>query len=98
LTFSFAREIYQHVYRQFCRMMGVADRVIREEQRTFATMLGLVRGRMYYNLLSWYRVLALLPGYQVNRPFMEQMMGVKEPLPDALAAAIATGISRGTPL
>ena len=39
-------------------------------------MLGSVRGRVYYNLLSWYRVLALLPGFSVNRRFMEQMMGV----------------------
>jgi len=95
LTFSFAREIYQHVYRQFCRMMGVSDRVIRDEEQTFANMLGLVRGRMYYNLLSWYRVLALLPGYQVNRRFMEQMMGVKEALPDALATEVTRGLSRG---
>ena len=40
-------------------------------------MLGLIRGRVYYNLLNWYRVLALLPGYTVNRRFMEQMMGVQ---------------------
>ncbi len=30
-------------------------------------MLGLVRGRLYYNLLNWYRILALLPGYRFNR-------------------------------
>jgi len=76
-------------------MMGVSDRVIRDEEQTFANMLGLVRGRMYYNLLSWYRVLALLPGYQVNRRFMEQMMGVKEALPDALATEVTRGLSRG---
>jgi len=46
-------------------------------------MLGLARGRIYYNLLSWYRVLALLPGFKLNRRFMEQMMGVKEGLPAA---------------
>ncbi len=45
-------------------------------------MLGLIRGRVYYNLLNWYRVLALLPGFTVNRRFMEQMMGVRESLPD----------------
>ena len=61
-------------------------------------MLGLVRGRLYYNLLNWYRVLALLPGFQVNRRFMEQMMGVKEPLPDALADEIAQRVSRGRAL
>ena len=61
-------------------------------------MLGLIRGRLYYNLLNWYRVLAMLPGYRVNRRFMEQMMGVKEPLPEALAAEIARDISRGPAL
>ena len=40
-------------------------------------------------------VLALLPGYQVNRRFMEQMMGVKESLPEALAADVTRGLSRG---
>jgi phosphohistidine swiveling domain-containing protein len=91
LTFSFAREIYQHVYEQFCRLMGVPERVIRAREDVFRNMLGLVRGRLYYNLLNWYRVLALLPGYQVNRRFMEQMMGVKEPLPDILSEEIARG-------
>ena len=91
LTFSFAREIYQHVYEQFCRLMGVPERVIRAREDVFRNMLGLVRGRLYYNLLNWYRVLGLLPGYQVNRRFMEQMMGVKEPLPDALSEEISSG-------
>jgi phosphohistidine swiveling domain-containing protein len=91
LTFSFAREIYQHVYEQFCRLMGVPEGIISEREDVFRNMLGLVRGRLYYNLLNWHRVLALLPGYQVNRRFMEQMMGVKEPLPDALSAEIAQG-------
>jgi rifampicin phosphotransferase len=40
-------------------------------------MLGLIRGRVYYNLLSWYRLLSLLPGYAFNRAFMERMMGVR---------------------
>ena len=33
----------------------------------FRHMLGLVRGRVYYNLLNWYRLLALLPGFTANR-------------------------------
>ena len=33
LTFSFAREIYEDVYRQFCRMMGVPERVIAAQRR-----------------------------------------------------------------
>ncbi len=86
LTFSFARRAYEEVYREFCRMMGVPAGAIAQHDHTFRCMLGLVRGRIYYNLLNWYRVLALLPGFTVNRQFMEQMMGVKEELPpDVLA-------------
>jgi pyruvate,water dikinase len=95
LTFSFAREIYRHVYQQFCRMMGVPERVITHHDETFRNMLGLVRGRLYYNLLNWYRMLSLLPGYRVNRRFMEQMMGVKEALPDCVADEVAKSTARG---
>ncbi|MCW1915471.1 PEP-utilizing enzyme [Luteolibacter sp. GHJ8] len=88
LTFSFARRIYESVYREFCRLMSVpADRIERADD-VFPQMLGLIRGRTYYNLASWYRVLALLPGFQLNRSFMEQMMGVKEPLPEPLVQKI----------
>jgi rifampicin phosphotransferase len=98
LTFSFAREIYQHVYEQFCRMMGVPEGVIARHDEMFRNMLGLVRGRLYYNLLNWYRMLALLPGYRVNRRFMEQMMGVKESLPDEVAREVAATARRGRAL
>lgn len=84
LTFSFARRAYEEVYRQFCRLMGVPEPIIASQHVTFRRMLGYIHGRIYYNLLSWYRVLALLPGYRVNRRFMEQMMGVRESLPDEL--------------
>lgn len=88
LTFSFARRVYESVYREFCKLMSVpADRIERADE-VFPQMLGLLRGRVYYNLVSWYRVLALLPGFQVNRGFMEQMMGVRQPLPDEIVARI----------
>ena len=38
----------------------------RSTRRVFANMLGLVQGRVYYNLLNWYRALALLPGFTVT--------------------------------
>ncbi len=88
LTFSFARRIYEHVYREFCNLMSVPASRIERAGDVFPQMLGLIRGRTYYNLASWYRVLALLPGFQMNRAFMEQMMGVREPLPDPLVQTI----------
>jgi pyruvate,water dikinase len=82
LTFSFARHVYEEVYHQFVKILRVPERRIEANRDVFGRMLGLVRGHVFYNLLSWYRVLAMLPGFAVNRHFMEQMMGVKEPLPE----------------
>ena len=80
LTFSFARSVYEDVYRQFCSLMGTRTALLESYRPVFANMLGLVRGRIYYNLLNWYRTLALLPGFRFNRSFMERMMGVRDAL------------------
>ncbi len=90
LTFSFALHAYDGVYREFCRLLGVTKGKIAANDLTFRRMLGLVRGRVYYNLLNWYRVIALLPGYSFNRRFMEQMMGVRESLPDEITASASS--------
>ncbi len=82
LTFSFARGVYEEVYRQFLDVLGVHPSLIEERREVLANMLGLIEGRVYYDLLNWYRILALLPGYALNRPFMERMMGVREALAD----------------
>ena len=50
----------------------------------FKSMLALIDGRVYYNLYGWYGLLGLVPGVGSNKKFMEQMMGVKESIPDDL--------------
>ena len=89
LTFSFARTAYAGVYRAYCELMGVPRRTLEANADVFGRMLGRHRGRVYYNLPSWYRVLAMLPGYRFNRRFMEQMMGAKEPLPAGIERRVA---------
>ena len=84
LTYSFARRAYAAVYRTFCQILGVPDARVEGAGETFGQMIGLIRGRVYYNLGSWYRVLALLPGYRLNAGLMESMMGVSEGIPDGL--------------
>lgn len=88
LTFSFARRAYEGVYREFCRILRVPARTLEANAHLFPHTLGLVRGRVYYNLLTWYQMLALLPGFKLNRRFMEQMMGVSDALADELVADI----------
>jgi len=87
LTFSFALYAYEGVYREFCRLLSVPKASIDANDMVFRRMLGLIRGRIYYNLLNWYRLIALLPGYTFNQRFMEQMMGVREGLPEEITQA-----------
>jgi len=78
LTYSFARRAYATVYRQALDLLGVPAAELALHGPLFEQMIGLLDGRIYYNLESWYRALQLLPGYQFNAEFMEQMMGVSE--------------------
>lgn len=78
MTFSFASQAYYYVYLQFCEVIGVPTEEIRRNEQVLRNMLGLVKGRVYYNLRNWYRLIAFLPGYEYNRDFMAGMMGLKE--------------------
>ncbi len=82
LTFSVARGAYEEAYRHFGRVLGVSEHAIRSHRRTYEQMIGLIQGRVYYNLLNWYRLLMLTPGFRFNSRFMEQMMGVTDGLPE----------------
>jgi phosphohistidine swiveling domain-containing protein len=86
LTFTHVSRCYREVYLQFCRFMRVPDDVIDAHEPMFRNMLGLIRGRVYYNLLNWYQLLSLFPGAPRNKGFMETMMGVQQSLTPELAA------------
>ena len=79
MTFSFIRRAYTIVYHCFAEVMGIGSSVVRDNETVFQNMLGLFRGQVYYNLLNWYRLVRLFPGFAYNKQFMESMMGVKEP-------------------
>lgn len=81
LTASFIAYVYQEVYKQFCALFGISQKVIDENALMFKCMLGFKDGRVYYNLLSWYQMLAIMPFYSQMSSLMERMMGVKEALP-----------------
>ena len=95
LTYSFAQYIYSRVYRAFVALLGVDAAAIRAHGAVFDNMLGRVDGRVYYNLINWYRTLALIPGFAINRAYMETMMGVDAPLPPAIADTIGPQPARG---
>ena len=78
MTFSFIRRCYEHAYRELGRLGGVPEEEIRANDDAYRRMLGFVRSRVYYNLVSWYRLLALAPGFRHNRQFLDEMLGVRE--------------------
>jgi len=86
LTFSFANAAYSKVYRQFCDVMGVPKKIIDEHDAMFRNMLGLIRGRVYYNLMNWYRLVGLLPLAGGSGRSMEIMMGVRQQLKPEIAS------------
>lgn len=93
LTFSFAKKAYENVYRQLCLMLSISKNKVENHDVEFRNMLGLVQGRVFYNMNSWYKTLALLPGFSLNKTFMEQMMGVKEAVSDDLIKEIQESIT-----
>lgn len=94
LTFSFAKKAYENVYRQLCLILNISKDKVEAHDIEFRNMLGLVQGRVYYNMNSWYKTLALLPGFSLNKTFMEQMMGVKEALSSELVEEIQAQVTK----
>ena len=80
LTFSFAQRAYATVYRQTMRVLGLPEATIVSHRETVDNLLGLVKGRIYYNINNWYRGLQLLPSFRQNKADMERMMGLSEPV------------------
>ena len=80
LTFSFANRAYATVYEQSSRLMGGKDEQINENKDMLENMLGLINGRVYYNINNWYRGLLFLPSFGTNKADMERMMGLEDPV------------------
>jgi len=75
LTYSFIRKAYSNVYLNFIRLVGVAEEKINKDKTIFDNMLGYVQGEVFYNIDNWYKLIKLLPGYQYNKDFFENMLG-----------------------
>ncbi|MCA9167840.1 MAG: hypothetical protein KDB23_09240 [Planctomycetales bacterium] len=94
MTFSFIRRAYSIVYRCFAEVMGISAANVEQHRDAFDNMLGIFRGRVYYNLKNWYRLIRLFPGYEYNRTYMEAMMGVKQSMTLADASPPVSSIRR----
>jgi len=76
LTFSVIRPAYEVTFREAARALGVPDDVLRRERAVFAHLVALVDGRVVYDLLGWYRLYQLVPGFEGLLAAFEQALGL----------------------
>ncbi|WP_433623260.1 phosphoenolpyruvate synthase [Nocardia sp. CA-120079] len=88
LTYTTAADIYGRVYHGYAKSLRVPDAQLRQTDRWTPVLLGYFHGRVYYNLLHWYRMVGIAPGYPLNRKVLEAALGVDEPLPDEIAKTL----------
>lgn len=93
LTFSFASRAYRSVYVNTAQVMGMSSKDISAMDYELRNLLGLLRGRIYYNINSWYLGLSSLPGMSANKADMERMMGLSDPV-DFVQPRPATGLEK----
>lgn len=78
LTFSFVKSAYEHTIRNAMRHLLPAARHLEPLRDVCPNMIGLIQGRVYYNLLNWYAVLTYFPGFHRNRSVWDRMIGISE--------------------
>jgi len=77
LTTSFVKMIYSRVYRDVARNSRIREKKIRENSILFDNLLGFFYGKIYYNILNWYKMLTLFPGYSRNKRNLDDMISAK---------------------
>ncbi len=77
LTSSFAQYIYSRIYRDVAKNSAIDQKKIKENAQVFDHLLGFFYGRIYYNMLNWYKMLTLFPGYNRNKRNLDMMISAK---------------------
>jgi len=77
LTSSYIKYAYEETYVDLAKRSGVSQRKINEYRDLFENLLGVFYGRVYYNMLNWYKMLTLYPGYERNKENLDTMISAK---------------------
>ncbi len=76
LTFSFVRAGYENTFRNAALSFLLFKNGVKEKLHIFKNMIGLLDGRIYYNLLNWYEMLSYLPGFKKHKDSWDRMIGI----------------------
>ncbi|MCO4793976.1 MAG: hypothetical protein KC493_09700 [Bacteriovoracaceae bacterium] len=75
LTFSFAKNFYRIIFIDCYRALGVPEKIIMQNMDHLDHMVGFLKGKIYYNLTSFYRLHSLSPLFPFFKKQWEEMMG-----------------------
>ena len=76
LTFTFIRAGYEITFSKAAEGIIFLKKELRKRHDIFNNMIGLLNGRIYYNLLNWYEMLSYLPGFKKHKESWDQMIGI----------------------
>src|SRR5439155_751127 len=62
LTCSYVRFAYERLFGRALRLAGVPRRQVDRARPFLAHLVGVIRGRLYFNLVNYYRLFLLVPG------------------------------------
>ena len=77
LTFSIARRGYLLGYKSQAYAGGLSWYELEAQHRTFDSMIGIFNGKLYYNLLSWYKFISMFPGSKRNQKFLDDQIATQ---------------------
>jgi phosphohistidine swiveling domain-containing protein len=78
LTYSFASASFRGTFRGVFERIGMSEKRLLELEPIFTNMLGYIDGRMYYNLLNWYRYFYEIPIGGNNVQEFDRLIGIEE--------------------
>lgn len=81
LTYSFVRQCYEIIFRDAATKLTLAKKVFDQRPDIFPNMVGLIDGRVYYNLLNWYSMQACFPGFDKYKDSWDRMIGISQKTP-----------------
>ena len=76
LTSSFAKKLYKDVYINSLLKSGVEEKKIITNSKIFDELIDAVYGRMYYRMDNWYRMMAMIPGFDRNNKNLKNMLSL----------------------
>ncbi|MEZ4967053.1 MAG: PEP/pyruvate-binding domain-containing protein [Saprospiraceae bacterium] len=78
LSFSFAVKAYERVFSSSSRAFMVPRAAIRNFSEVFSQLLAHYKGRVYYRLDNWYRMMALVYGSRHSMQAWEKAVGLAQ--------------------